>query len=324
MSGQFNNRLLLWILLGLVAVFVVTRLTRVRKSEQTLRTELVEIDTSRVTSILLYPRAEQGKELEFSRSGSAWDVSMEGTTAPANRDQVRNILAELRNLKIEQLVARSSDSWNDYQVNDSLGTRIVVREGKNTTMDLVVGRFHYQPAPQQGYNMYQQNRGTGKTYIRLTGEEEVYLADGFLAMSVNQGFNRWRDQTVTRVNTSSVSRIICDYPADSGFIAEKTDAGWLVGGLPADSASMASYLNRLRRKTHSDFSDGAQPAAEPDFRVTFEGENMPAQSVRAFMQTDSTLLLNSSANPDTWFRLTPDGLFDDLFPGASEFLAGGE
>jgi len=315
--------LLLWIFLGLAAIFVVTRLTRVRKSERTLRTELVEIDTSQVYSILLYPRAEQGKELLFIRDEASWRVSMEGITAAANRQQVRSILTELQNLKIEQLVARSSDSWDDYQVNDSLGTRIVVKEGSSTTLDLVVGRFHYQPAP-GGYNMYQQNRGTGKTYIRLSGDEEVYLADGFLAMSVNQRFDRWRDQTITRLTRSAVSRIICDYPADSGFIAEKTDAGWLVGGLPADSASMVSYLSGVSRKTHSDFSDGIQPSAEPDFRVTFEGENMQTQSVRAFMQTDTTLLLNSSINPGTWFHIKRGTLFDDLFPGVSGLMTGGE
>jgi hypothetical protein len=321
MSGKFNNRLLLWIFLGLAAIFVVTRLTRVRKSERTLRTELAEIDTSQVSSLLLYPRAEQGKELEFKRNEGSWTVSGQGTTVPANRELVKSILAELKDLEIEQLVARSPDSWDAYQLNDSLGTRVVVREGNKTTLDLVVGRFHYQQAP-GGYSMYGQNRGTGKTYIRLSGEDEVYLADGFLAMSVNQRFNRWRDQTITRLNTGSVSKIICDYPADSGFIAERTGNGWLVGGLPADSAAMASYLGGVSRKTHSEFADGEHPSAAPDFSISFEGDNMPAQSVSAYLQTDSTLVLTSSINPGTWFRVSRDGLFEDLFPGASGLLPG--
>ncbi len=323
MSGRFNNRLLLWILLGLAAIFVVTRLTRVKKSERTLKTEVVEVDTSRVSAILLYPRAEEGKELEFTRKGSSWNVSMEGLAAPANRELVKNILAELQDLKVEQLVARSPGSWDQYQVSDSLGTRIVLREGKDKVLDLVVGRFHYQQSP-GGTNMYGQNRGTGKTYIRLGGEDEVYMADGFLAMSVNQGFNRWRDQTVTRLNTPAVSRIICDYPADTGFIAEKTGTGWLVGGLPADSASMDAYLRGVARKSHSEFFDGDRPAGGPDFSVTFEGENMPARSVTAHLQPDSTLLLHSSMNPDTWFRIERNELFRDLFPGASALLGSGE
>lgn len=319
MRGKFNNRLLLWILLGLAAIFVVTRLTRVKQTERTLKTQLVEIDTSRVSSILLYPLAEQGKEIKFSRNGSAWRVSMDGTMAAANGDLVKNILAELQDLKVEQLVARSPDSWDHYQVTDSLGTRIVVNEGKNKALDLVVGRFHYRQAP-GGYNMYGQNRGTGKTYIRLSGDKEVYLADGFLAMSVNQRFDRWRDQTVTRLNASSLSRILWDYPADSGFIAERTGTGWLVGGLPADSASMDSFLRKVSRLNHAAFAKATAASTRPDFSVTFEGDNMQAQSIRAFLQTDSTLLLHSSFNPDTWFSITRDGLFLDLFPGLSALL----
>ncbi len=323
MSGKFNNRLLMWIFLGLAVIFVITRVTRVRKTERTLRTELAEIDTSRVSTLLIYPRAEQGNELTFNREEGSWSVSGTEATAPANRDMVRNTLSELQNLEIEQLVARSAGNWGDYGVSDSLGTRVVVREGDKTAMDLVVGRFHYQPAP-QGYNMYGQNRGTGKTYIRLSGEEEVYLVDGFLAMSINQPFNRWRDQTVTRLNTSALSRIICDYPADSGFIAQKTDAGWLVGGLPADSASMSSYLTGVARKTHSGFADRFRPSGEPDFRITFEGDNMPAHSLEAFRQTDTTLVLGTTFNPDSWFRVDRDGLFGEVFPSASGLLAEGE
>ena len=324
MSGKFNNRILLIVFLILAAIFVITRFTSLGKSDRTLTTDIVEIDTSQVSSILLYPRAEQGTELEFKRNGTSWTVSREDLTAAADARSVMSTLGELMNLKTDQLVARSRESWADYQVDDSLGSRVIIREGNKTTLDLVVGRFQYQPPPQNQYNPYGQSSGSGKTYVRLSGEKEVYSADGFLAMSINQDFNRWRDQRITQLNRAQVSRIIFDYPADSGFVAERNDAGWMVAGIMADSASMAGYLNRISRKTHREYADGFQPGGEPDFRVSYEGDNMSPQQVRAYAQAGDEVILNSSINPDTWFRATREGLFSDLFPGSEELLSGKE
>ncbi len=317
--------MLLVVFLVLAAIFVITRFTSLKKSDRTLVTHIVQIDTSQVTSVLLYPRAEQGAGLSFTRNGASWTVAKDGFEAPADSRAISSTLTELQDLQTEQLVARSKEKWAEYQVDDSLGTRVIVKEGKKTTLDMMVGRFHYQPPPQNSHNPYQQQRVSGKTYVRLTGDKEVYSVEGFLAMSINQGFSRWRDQAVTRLNTSQVSRIIFDYPTDSGYIAQKNDAGWMVAGIRADSTSMATYLNRIARKSLMEFADGFQPGTEPEFRVSFEGDNMQLQQVRAFIRPDSSVVMNSSINPETWFSTTVDALFGDLFLGAEELIeAGGD
>jgi len=324
MSRKINNRVLLIVFLALAAIFVITRFTSVGRPEQSLRSDLGEIDTASVTAMLIYPQAEQGGELRFEREGDGWTVTHEGNTANADSRNISSTLAELQALKAQQLVARSSERWSDYQVVDSLGTRVIVKEDNRTTMDLVVGRFQYQPPPQNSYNPYGQSRVSGKTYVRLHGEDEVYSVEGFLAMSLNQNFERWRDQSLTRLNRGQVSRIVYDYPADSGFVAEKSNGGWMVAGLMADSASMATYLSRVSRKSHSQFKDGFQPPAEPDFRVSFEGDNMQPQQVRAYLQSDSMVVLNSSINQDSWFSAEMGSLFNDLFPSADELIGPGE
>lgn len=320
MSRKINNRVLLIVFLALAAIFVITRFTSAGRTERNLRTDLGDIDTARVTAMLLFPQAEQGGEIRFERRGDGWTVTHEGITADADARNVRSTLAELRALEAQQLVARSPERWSDYLVEDSLATRVVVKEDNKTTMDLVVGRFQYQPPPQNSYNPYGQSRVSGKTYVRLHGEEEVYSVEGFLAMSLNQNFERWRDQSVTRLNRSQVTRIVYDYPADSGFIAEKSNGSWMVAGLMADSASMATCLGRVSHKSHSRFMDDFQPPAEPDFRVSFEGDNMQPQQVRAYLQPDSMVVLNSSINPGSWFSAEMGSLFNDLFPPADELI----
>ena len=302
MSGKFNNRLLLLVFVALATIFVITRFTKVRNSNQTLKTDLVQMDTSQVSTIRLYPAIEKGTELLFNRNGSSWSVTREEIEAVANMTSVKGLLGELQNLKAQQLVTRSIQEQAQYQVDDSLGSRIVIMEGKNTSVDLVVGRFQYEPAP-GGYDMYGQNRGTGKTYVRLSGEDEIYWVEGFLAMSINQPFNQWRDQNITRLNTSQLSRIIYDYPADTGFVAQHSDAGWMVAGLLADSLSMVNYLNGLTRLTHDEFADEFNPGSDPDYSVIFEGDNMKSLQLKGYSQTSGQIIVNSSINPDSWFQI---------------------
>jgi hypothetical protein len=304
-------------------MFVIGRFTRVRKGERTLMTEVAVIDTSQVSSIWLYPGAEGGQQIQFARADNNWRVTLGEISAPANAQSVRSLLAEIQSLKAEQLVSRDPERWEEYQVGDSLGTRIVVHEGSRMVLDMVAGRFQYQPPPQGSYNMYGQNRVTGKTYIRISGEDEVYSVDGFFALSVNQPFDRWRDNTLSRINKALVTKILFDYPADSGFVAQKTENGWMVAGLRADSASMETYLNRIRSVSHNDFMDGYRASGEPDYRLTMEGDNMPSVLVRAYLQEDSLVVLNSNLNPDTWFRTGYRELFSDLFPGLGKLLPEG-
>jgi hypothetical protein len=321
MSSKFNNRTLLVVLILLGTLFVIARLTTVKKSSRTLRTELVSIDTARVSTILLYPKAEKGQSLLFERNGASWTVTREEVKAAANAGSLQQIIGELQDLKAEQLVARSPGQWEQFEVTDSLGTRVVVRDNGKTMLDLVVGRFQYQPAP-GGNGMYGQNQGTARTYVRLKDEKEVYAVDGFLAIRLNQPFEQWRDRTVTRLDVSGLSRIIFDYPADSGFIAEKSEAGWMVAGMLADSTSMDRFLKQLARKSHAKFTAPVQSGTNPDFTVTFEGDNMKSQSIRVYQQPGE-MVLNSSYNPDTWFSVTREGLFGEIFTGAGRLISGG-
>ncbi|MBN1133115.1 MAG: DUF4340 domain-containing protein [Bacteroidales bacterium] len=322
MSGRFNNRILLIVLLLLAGIFVITRFTGIKKSGRTLNTDIVQIDTANLTGVhLVQNSAAGGEELVFTKEGTEWKVSNGQQTVPVDEAALRSAFAELLNLKTDQLVARTEDKWSGFHVNDSLGTRLTVKEGKKTTLDLVIGRFDYKPV-QSPYGGYGQNRGTGITYVRNYHEDEVYAVQGFLAMTFNRDFNSWRDQTVTRLVLSRLSRIVFDYPADSGFIAQKTGEGWMVGGILADSAAMDSYLNSVSRKRSASFMDNPEMASPPDYRVTFEGDNMQPLEVEAFIRPDDATILHSSINPESWFEVPREGLFSDLFKNAGFFLSG--
>jgi hypothetical protein len=321
MSGKFNNRTLLIVFIGLAGILALSRIFTAKKAERTLESDLVEIDTGRITSMHIFPQAEKGAELVFSRSGSGWVIAKEDMSSPADEYSVDNALKDLVNLNADRLVARSEDKWPEYNVNDSLGTRVLIKEGKKTTLDLIIGRFNYQPPP-GGYTGYGQQYGTGITYVRKNGEDEVYAVEGFLAMSFNQEFNSWRDQAISSLTRDQVTKIIFEYPADSGFVAQKLDEHWTIQGLPADSTSMAQYLNGMSRKSHRDFADDFSPMSSPRYQVTFEGMNMEPLLIRVYVRNGGELVLHSSINPESYFRITRDGLFKDIFKSYTGLISG--
>jgi len=321
MAKKFNNKTLIIVLVVLVGLFLVSRAFRQKRSSGTLKTELVQIDTSRVNTILLYPGAEQGEEITFTRTGTDWTVQKEDLVVPADNYGIKSMLTELNNLAPERLVANNSNKWGDFGVTDSLGTRVIMKEGKKTVADVMIGRFDYQPT-QNPYGGYGGNQGTGLTFIRLTDEPEVYVIQGFLAMTFNQAFNAWRNQLIVQLTKTSINQLTFDYPADTGFIASLQDTLWRINGMPADSASMETYLNGLARKSNSSFVDEYNPVTAPDFQLTIQGNLVTPIIIKGYMRSADNFIIHSSMNPESYFSSPRDGLFSQIFTSGSGLLVG--
>ena len=180
----------------------------------------------------------------------------------------------------------------------------------------------FDPPPQgyQQYQGFQQNQISGLSYVRKFEDEEVYAVNGFLALSFNRDFNAWRNQTILDLNTSLLSRIMYDYPSDSGFIAQKSETGWMVAGLSADSIAISRYLTGIAMQRSADFTEGLSSVIAPDYQLTFEDENMSPVQVNAYNQPDGSFLINSSSNPSSWFSSEKEGVFSDLFIPLAKLL----
>ena len=65
MSKKFDNKILLYILGALIIVFGVVKLYQKKYTENTLNPKIVDIDTAKVTKLLLYPISEKRFEFKF-------------------------------------------------------------------------------------------------------------------------------------------------------------------------------------------------------------------------------------------------------------------
>jgi hypothetical protein len=307
MFRSINNKILGLVFGVLLIAAVLLFLFGGGKNERTFCQVLVDIDTTAVTQILIYPKSQEHKEVKLFKEGKDWMVTLpSGKNAKVTVQKIRDVFVQLESIKPNRLAARDESKWNELQV-DSTGTRVKVYEGSKLALDIVLGRFSFQ-----------QPRSMN-TFVRLYNDKDVYEVNGFLDMTFNQGANVFRDGTIIKSDYNNWQQLQFTYPADSSFQITKTNNKWFVNGLPADSAKTANYLRRLANLTNNNFVDQIKidTTSTPTFTLNISTNDLQFIKVEAF-QTPESILVHSSQNPEAWF----DGanLMKTVFVGKSSFL----
>jgi hypothetical protein len=303
-----NNKTL-GIVFGILLIIVaVIFISQSGKNERTFREVLVDIDTSAVTEVLIYPKSKKPNEVKLFKDKNEWRVTLpSGGTAKVTDQRMTSLFAQLLAIQPKRLAARDESKWNELQV-DSTGSRVKVFEGYDLALDLVIGRFQFQ-----------QPR-TMNTYVRLYNDKDVYEVDGFLDMTFNQGANVFRDGTVINSDYKDWKQIQFIYPADSSFQLVNNGNKWLLNGNPTDSTKTVNYLNRLRNLTNTSFVDDKKISTStiPTFSLNITTNDMKFIEVKCYEDSTSTII-HSSQNPEAWF----DGasLTKTIFVGKSTFLS---
>lgn len=295
---QFNNKVLIIVLALLAGIFILSKVFRSPKRESNLSNAFASIDTSRVTEIRI---TKPHQTFKLVRSNYRWSVHQENKTASAQQSHIKSLLGSIVNVTAQKLVTRNQEKWNDYNVSDSTGMQVVILENGNTSAHWIVGK--------QG----------SSSYMRESGEDNVYAVAGSIHEDLSREYNDWRDKTFIRINKDNVSSISFHYPADSSFTLEKKESGWMAGAEKADSASVDRYLNRFASKNLSSFEDDFTPAGRAaDVSIEFKNKDHTSFTVQAWKQ-DSVWILTSSYQEGVFFSSVASSIAEDLFVGRNEF-----
>lgn len=320
MSKRFDNRRMLYVLVGLVIILSLTILVKIPSEKATLKERLVDLDSARVSKIILTPRISEGPGFEFIKKNGKWMVQQGSIVAVPEQGSVQNILMEVMNLKPKSLEAVDKSKWKEFNLTDSLAIRVLFQDDKSKPLaDLMIGRFTYS----QSKNPYADPRSggiQGTSFVRLHNEKKVYAVDGFLSLSFSGKFNDYRDKSFLKLDKANVTKISFRFPSDSSFILQKKDSIWHAGVILADSLATANYLDGLRYINGQDFADNYKPVTNPMYELSVEGNNLLNLSVKCFKgDKDDEFILNSSLSPDVYFNSKKDGIFDKLFKSRSYF-----
>lgn len=322
MYKKLNIKSLVIIFAVLLVLVIIVFYMDSKKGERTFRSNIVDIDTSKVSSIIIYPKSNREEPVEILRKGYLWKIKSKQKLFNADENTVNNILKTMAELKPKRVAAADRSRWEEFEVTDSLATRVKLITGKKTGADIYFGKFSYQqPKNQMAY--YYNQQGTMTTYVRIAKDKIVYVVEGYLGMTLNRGLNDFRNKSILRSNKSDWTRLSFAYPADSSFNLVKEGDKWMVDGLLADSGSVADYFNSISWLTSSDFVDDQKPLhAKADLSLKIEGDNFvrPLQ-VKAFKaDTVNRYLITSSLNEGTFFSGAKSKLTEKIFIGKNKFL----
>ncbi|MCG8309371.1 MAG: DUF4340 domain-containing protein [Cytophagales bacterium] len=320
MLKNISSVKLIGILAALVLVYFGIKFFGGESRSKSFKAELVDMDTAKVTKVIIQAK---GENLELLKEHDAWKVSIgEGKYAVAEKSSVKSTLNSLLSIKPSRIAAKKQDKWKEYQV-DSAGTRVQVFEGGKATLDLVIGRFGFnQQAMQQQQQMMMGRRGGQQffSYVRLQDENEVYVADNFMGMSINADASGYRNKRILSLTTDSISKIQFNYPADSSYVLSKIDSVWSISGNQPDSTATADYLSDIRYLSNSNFVDDVPASAlvSPTVSMNISQNGKPDVMIKAFQHPVHKWILNSSENPLSYFA--DEDLIKKLFIGSEKLL----
>ena len=291
------------VLLGLV---LIVKLGDSQRGERSFKSELIPFSASEINNIRIVPVNSKAYGLE--KENDAWKVVKGDQRYPASESQVKRVINQLADLKVNQVVATSSDDWDQYQVSDSLATKVEVKAGGEST-GLRVGKLNFD-----------RRTRSATSYVRETEDENVYGVDGFLKMSFGRGPDAYRKKTIVRLeNTDGISRIAFDYPSeDSSFVLERNDNQWMVEGQAVDSASAEEYVDNIQNLNGSNFAELKNPdMSNPTYEATISGQ--PNIEVAA-KKIAGQWIVHSSLLPGSYFSDSQGNLRDKLFVSKDSLL----
>lgn len=299
-----NNKKLLYILIALGLIFLLTQLFN-QKKERSFKSELVAVDTSSVTRLILNPHSEGQKEIILERVGQQWTAEQGGLKVPAAGGAVESILRELVSIKVKSIATQSKDRWKEYEIEDSTGSRVQAFSGNKKLIDFYSGKFGFNP---QANSMI--------SYIRINGEPQVYSVDGFQSMSFNPVFSNFRDKSLLQIKENEVTQIKMNQ-GGAVQILNKTNQRWsLDGNLIADTLAVPGYLQGIQNLSGTDIVDGYTPgvAATQEFELTTDQKSI---TLKVFPSGDSLkpFIFHSSSNPNVYFKGDSTGVFQSLISG---------
>jgi hypothetical protein len=294
----------------LIAVVFILRIDA-RKQQGSFLRELVNVDRQKTTSIVVIPKGMAENAITLERKEDRWMVGSQGKTFQANRQIIDELFRVISPMVPEQLVSRNQENWAEYETNEESGTRVKLYEGSKLADDFIVGRFSIQQQMMQG-----QQQPKISTFVRLTGQDDVYAVDGFLGSVFPQSITQYRDQAVVNARAEDIEKISVQGDGNYNYELLREGADWVINGMPADSATMDLYIDVLGWISSNAF---VEEEAEgwttiPSHKMVISRKTAQPIEITAYpADTIHRYFIITSQNPGAVFSGSRNDLFETIF-----------
>jgi hypothetical protein len=233
----------LYLLLGLLAIFVIVYLLLIQKEKKTFRREKVEnflhLDSAAVNR---FEFNLFDTKLAFKKVDQQWYMTKPDSCRADNR-AIEQMLSMATHLEVGEIISSNPEKQFVFQVDTLMGNRLDFFDGENLLASMVIGKM-------------QEDRL--HAYLRKTGSDDVYLAKGLFSGIANRRLDLWKDRSLFVLDPKQASRIELSQD-QKRFRLTKEDTLWLVSthpyqeSSPADGGAVKEYIETLAGMKADDF-----------------------------------------------------------------------
>ncbi|KPL02936.1 MAG: hypothetical protein AMJ90_04460 [candidate division Zixibacteria bacterium SM23_73_2] len=287
-----------WILLGLLALFLILYLVASQKEKRRLSAPITEnflgIDTSAVFKIEI---KRLGLNIVFERKDDVWWMT-QPENYEADQQSINGLLESAQNLKVKNLISSNVRKQIKFQVDTLTGTRLNLFYDENPEASVVIGKI----SPDFTH-----------CYVRKTDSDEVYLAATYLSLMLNRSPKGWKNREILKLNPQEVSSVEI-MKGKNKFKIEREDTLWRASLYPykksfdANKESTEKFLNALCYLVTDDFP-GIRDLEKLDFenpdyhyRITLRDQSEKSLMVFKLKDQEGRYFLKKNQD-DTMFLL---------------------
>lgn len=301
---KMNNRILAIVFFVLLALFLFQKFVN-KPKQRSFRDTIVEIDTLKIDKLKLINKGNPAITLQ--KENGNWEMVTDEGSFDVKNASVFPFLQALSGLEAGQLVSRSSDKWEDYELTDETASILEAYKGGKKMAELYVGRFSFDQASR-----------TAKSYVRRGDEEDIYSVDGFLSMSFDRKPDDFRNKDLfNNMSIDSIQSIRLN-GADRDDNLEKGIAGeWIDDeGQLADSAAVATYLQKLSQLRGSKFYTSTDNSLQQIARMELVDRNDAAAYIMGIYSRSDTsgqFVIRNERNVLQSFESDSSGIFQQAY-----------
>lgn len=316
--------ILLTVLATLLVAWVVVRYFD-GQNNPAFTADFPVIHPDEIHTIELYSSFDSQFMITLYETENGWRVRRHKTDVPASQERVKTAIEELGYLNATRLAGTGESEWQRFGVADSQVTRLVAYTNRGIELDLLIGKFQYlqtDNAPLITRAPPATDNKRGITYIRLTGDDKVYTAEGFFGPHLHIPFRMWRSYQVLQVDTNQLDSMQFIYPEGGSFTVATSDSGWKVGQTDVHPKGREIYLAAIANRTYNELADAFVPERPALFEVNYFLGTDETVNLKAYEANSGQIIIASSQNVGTYFLDREDELLDELFPPKYFFTGG--
>lgn len=176
---------------------------------------------------------------------------------------IPSMLSDLQNYKLQSIVSDNPSAHTNFGFTEN---------------NIITFRVYQQGEEVALFEVGNASEGAAQTFIRLPGEERVYLVSNFLRNNfVKPDPNDWRDKLIFSIPPGNIESVEFDFPNDKYTFTWDTTGNYYVNGLPADTIAVDGFLNIMQNfNTQTFWDEPVELDASFDHKITlYRIENEP-------------------------------------------------